>query len=220
MVRRWSYLNSLNNTFFNQYTSLNFVYYEQSFKNNIVFRKDINFISTISRKSWSRRKHLTNWIIYQNVLTDWSREYIFFKKYHRFTVLFQMFSNSFLSYNMFLIKKLNSSSTVGSEKLLFSSLTSRIIRYGTNNSINFYTFLKNYRNVNWLYVTTPVTTSLTNTLVTPIIYTSQTTFNQTFRNTSMQNLLLLIHQTLFQITLSKMLDLYKVTILLNVLNSK
>ena len=45
------YLNNINNVFFDQYKLLNFVYYEQSFKNNIVFRKEINLISTISRKS-------------------------------------------------------------------------------------------------------------------------------------------------------------------------
>ena len=129
MVRRWSYLNSINNIFFNQYKSLNFVHYEQSFKTNIVFKKEISPLSLITRKSWSRRKHLTNWLIYQNVLTDWSKDYIFFKKYNKFTLVYRMFKNSFFSYNLFLIKKLNVSASVGSEKIIFSSLTSKISKY-------------------------------------------------------------------------------------------
>ena len=224
MVRRWSYLNSVNNIFFNQYQSLNFIHYEQSFKNNIVFRKEISYISSISRKSWSRRKHLTNWLLYQNVLTDWSREYTFFKKYNRFTAIFQMFTNSFLTYNTFLIKKLNASSSAGAEKIIFSSLTSKIIKYGSKYSLNFYLFLQNYKNMNWLYVTIPISnTSVLNQstpLLTPIIYTSQGTFHQTYLNSNQLAWLSLIYQNLINIALSKLTNLYQITIILQLMNLK
>lgn len=204
--------------FFNQYKSLNFVHYEQSFKTNIVFRKEISQLSTISRKSWSRRKHLTNWLIYQNVLTDWSKDYLFFKKYNRFSLIFQMFRNSFLSYNTFLIKKLNVSSSSGSEKIVFSTLSSKIINYCSKYSSNFYTFLQYYRNINWLYVTTPTKLELIKpqitTLLNPILHTSQSTFNYYNTDTNKTIWFQIIYQSLFITTMSKLMELYKLNILL------
>lgn len=219
MIRRWSYLNNINHIFFDQYRLLNFVHYEQSFKTNIVFRREINPISAISRKSWSRRKHLTNWLIYQNVLTDWSKDYLFFKKYNRFTFIFQMFKNTFFSYNTFLIKKLNISSTVGSETILFSSVISKIIRYCSKQSSNFYMFLRNYKNINWLYITTPkkITNNnpLVGNLINPILSTSQTLFNPSTVDQDATIWLVLIHQNLFTNFMSQLVTLYKLSIILH-----
>jgi hypothetical protein len=218
MIRRWSYLNNINNVFFDQYKLLNFVYYEQSFKNNIVFRKEINLISTISRKSWSRRKHLTNWLIYQNVLTDWSKDYLFFKKYNRFTLIFQMFKNTFFSYNIFITKKLSVSSTIGVENILFSTLTSKIIRYCSKYSSNFHSFLQNYKNINWLYITTPIKFDNNNpsfgVLFNPILATSQSIFNSYTVHHESSVWFWLIYQNLFTNSVSKLIELYKLNILL------
>ena len=221
MIRRWSYLNNINSIFFDQYKLLNFVHYEQSFKTNIIFRKEINQISTLSRKSWSRRKHLTNWLIYQNVLTDWSKDYIFFKKYNRFTLIFQMFKNTFFSYNSFLIKKLNVSSSVGSENVVFSTLISKIITYCSRYSSNFYTFLQHYKNVNWLYITTPKNSSniqpSLGALFNPVFYTSQSLFTPSVQKQDSSLWFWMIYQNLFTITISKLVELYKLSILLHLI---
>jgi hypothetical protein len=218
MIRRWSYLNNINHIFFEQYRLLNFVHYEQSFKMNIVFRKEINYISTISRKSWSRRKHLTNWLIYQNVLTDWSKDYLFFKKYNRFILIFQLFKNNFFSYNNFLIKKLNVSSTSGSETIVFSSLTSKIIRYCSKNFNQFYMFLHKYKNINWLYVTTPQyidnNPSLIANLANPIFASSQTLFNLYTKSNELSIWFWVIYKNLFTNVCVQLLTLYKISILL------
>ena len=219
MVRRWSYLNSVNSIFFDQYRLLNFIHYEQSFKTNIVFRKDINQVSTLSRKSWSRRKHLTNWLVYQNVLTDWSKDYLFFKKYNRFTLVFQMFKNTFFSYNSFLIKKLNTSSTVGTEAFVFSTLISKVIKYCSKYSPNFYTFLKYYKNINWLYITTPKKSEAiqqsSGTLFNPILHTSQSLFYHSIQQQDMVTWFWVLYQNLFTITMSKLIEIYKLSILLH-----
>jgi len=92
-----------------------------------------------------------------------------------------MFSNSYLTYNPFILKKLPTSSTSGTEQMLFSSLTSKVIRYGLRYSPHFYSFLKNYKNITWLYVTLPNTslnsTTINSTFFSPIISSYQTVFN-------------------------------------------
>lgn len=219
MVRRWSYLNSINNIFFNQYKSLNFVHYEQSFKTNIVFKKEISPLSLITRKSWSRRKHLTNWLIYQNVLTDWSKDYIFFKKYNKFTLVYRMFKNSFFSYNLFLIKKLNVSASVGSEKIIFSSLTSKISKYCSKYSTSLHSFLQQYKNVNWLYVTSNTKLNVlipqTSSILTPLVAIHQNILSNVDIEYSQTTWLYVIYNSLFTFYVSQLTELYKLSILLH-----
>jgi len=220
MVRRWSYLNNINDIFFNQYNKLTFTHYQQNFKNTTVFRKEISQLSSLSRKSWARRKHLTNWIIYQNVLTDWSNEYLFFKQYNRSTLSFQLFSNSFLTQNQLLIKKLTASTSLGTEKVILGTITSKITQYTLKSNSFVSHFLRNYKNINWMYVTYPRNAFMSPDLLAlfqPIFYISQSTFYQSNNVAPYTTYLQTIFNLLFQIIVLKIVELYKVVVLCNIL---
>lgn len=220
MVRRWSYLNSLNHVFSSQYKTLNFVYYEQSFKTNIFFKKSINSISILSRKSWSRRKHLHNWMVYQNIFSDWSTDYLFFKQYNNFTFNYQLFKNSFLCYNTILLKNLTSLTSVGLEKFSYSALTKKIMHYNNGFSVqnNFSKFLSSYRSVSWLYVTTPTNINDFKTLnlnqIHPIYCNHQNTFSVISQSETSSQWLSHIWNSLFTLSLYKTVELYKLHTLL------
>ena len=130
-----------------------------------------------------------------------------------------MFKNTFFSYNSFLIKKLNVSSSVGSENVVFSTLISKVITYCSRYSSNFYTFLQHYKNVNWLYVTTPKNSSniqqSLGTLFNPVFYTSQSLFSPSMQSQDSSLWFWMIYQNLFTITISKLIELYKLSILLH-----
>jgi hypothetical protein len=220
MIRRWSYLNSLNYIFSSKYKTLNFVYYEQSFKINIFFKKNINSISTLSRKSWSRRKHLHNWIIYQNIFSDWSSDYLFFKQFNNLVFNYQLFKNSFVCYNTLIMKRLNPLTSVGMEKFTYSSLTKKIISYNLNLPMftNFYQFLGNYRNVSWFYVTTCNNVddfkTLNSNQIHPIFLNAQGNFSFVDRTNTSFHWFISIWSSLFTLSLYNTLELYRINTLL------
>lgn len=220
MIRRWSYLNSLNYIFSSKYKTLNFVYYEQSFKTNIFFKKNINAISTLSRKSWSRRKHLHNWMVYQNIFSDWSSDYLFFKQFNNFIFNYQLFKNSFVCYNTLILKKLTPLTSVGMEKFTYSALTKKIISYNRNfpMSTNFYRFLGNYRGVSWLYVTTCSNVddfkTLNSNQIHPIFLNAQGNFSFVDKTNTSFHWIISIWNSLFTLSLYNILELYRLNTLL------
>lgn len=102
MVRRWSYLNLINSaraidlaayhilrlpTFFEALFKATTYYYKPLFSDNL---------SKLVRKSFARLRHITNFFIYQNLLVNWSQEYIFLKNSIRLNL-----SIRFHKYNYF-----------------------------------------------------------------------------------------------------------------------
>lgn len=155
MVRRWSYLNQINHTFASEHGSLAFAHHFVVFKATTSYRKPIQRTTKLARRAWSRRKHSHNWLVYQNLLANWSQDYLFFRKYSRFTVALHLFKNSYLTYNLLVFKRTTMSTFLGSEDVIVSNLIRRVIRYSSRlNPLN-YTFFKTYRNNSWLYLTTP-----------------------------------------------------------------
>lgn len=155
MVRRWSYLNQINHTFASEHGSLAFAHHFVVFKATTSYRKPIQRMTKLARRAWSRRKHAHNWLVYQNLLANWSQDYLFFRKYSRFTVALYLFKNSYLTYNLLVFKRTTMSTFLGSEDVIVSHLIRRVIRYSSRlNPLN-YTFFNTYRDNAWLYLTTP-----------------------------------------------------------------
>lgn len=224
MVRRWSYVNQLNSVSFSNYSSLDFAHYDATFRANIHFKRDIHSISKLSRKSWSRRRHLNNWLIYQNLLSNWSNEYLFFKQYSKFTFNYQLFKNSFFSHNLMILRKSSNSQLKGMESFISSPFISRISNYFNRLNFSTYLFFKRLKNNSWVFLTTPGTTS------TPKLLES---FNlNPFYTTHQLNLYPIdsklldldcanqIVSLLFNVSLLKSVELYKTLTLLTLINVK
>lgn len=108
MVRRWSYLNNINNLTSNKIfvntksnNLLLKVFQQTTFKATTYYRKPIYnpLVTKITRKNFYRRRHLNNWLVYQNILTLWAKEYLFFRKYSRTLLSLFFYKNNFLIYN-------------------------------------------------------------------------------------------------------------------------
>lgn len=154
MVRRWSYLNLINTTFSSEHNVLAFVHHYATFKATTYYRKSIYRTTRLSRRAWSRRKHLHNWLLYQNLLANWSQDYLFFRKYSRSVLALNVFKNSYLTYNLLMFRKLAVTDFLGSENVMISSIIRRIIRYCSRLNSSTYAFFNSYRGVAWMYVTT------------------------------------------------------------------
>jgi len=224
MVRGWSYVNQLNNIFFDKYSYLNFIHYESTFKSNVYFKKNTKSITKLSRKSWSRRKHLTNWLVYQNVFSNWSNDYLFFKQYSKFIFNYQLLKHSFLTYNFMLLKKKNNFYIKNVESFISSSFLNRLSNYFNKLNFNSYLFLKKFKNNQWFFISSFSDTNIikyNNTINNNTIYsTSQLNYYPTVFNNTRSDYIKQILDTVFNIILKKNTEIYKILNLLILLNIK
>lgn len=222
MVRRWSYLNLINNTFSSEHKGLAFAHHFATFKATTYYRKSIHRITKLSRRAWSRRKHLHNWLVYQNLLANWSQDYLFFRKYSRFVMTLHLFKNSYLTYNLLVFKRSTATSFLGSENVVVSSIIKRVIRYSSRLSPTTYSFFKNYKNVSWLYVTTPSNLEEVQKVSDLTVDTTYLAYQSNYY-TSGPSLgdsvwLQLLINSLFLNSFTQIVEMYKVMILLTLVN--
>jgi len=224
MIRGWSYVNKLNSIFFDKYSDLNFIHYESTFKSNIHFKKNINVLSKLSRKSWSRRRHLTSWIIYQNVFSNWSNDYLFFKQYNKFIFNYQLLKHSFLTYNFMVLKKTNNSYIKDIESFISSSFINKLSNYFNKLNFSSYLFLKRLKNNQWFFISSfdkqNLTKSVNNINPNPFYSTSQINYYPIELKNFKLNYITQILDTIFNIILSKNVEIYKILSLLLLMNIK
>jgi len=224
MIRGWSYVNQLNNIFFDKYSDLNFIHYELTFKSNVYFRKNIKSITKLSRKSWSRRKHLNNWLIYQNVFSNWSNDYLFFKQYSKFVFNYQLLKYSFLTYNFMVLKKKNNLYIKNVESFISSSFLNRLLNYFNRLNFNSYLFLTKLKNNQWFFISSFNNISLTKHISTinhnPLYSTSQLNYYSTVFNNTRSEYIKQILDNIFNIVLKKSTEIYKILNLLILISIK
>lgn len=224
MIRGWSHVNQLNSVFFDKYSDLNFVHYESTFKSNIYFKRDVRSISKLSRKSWSRRRHLNNWIVYQNVFSNWSNDYLFFKQYSKFVFNYQLLKHSFLTYNFMVLKKSNNSYIKDIENFVSSSLINRLSNYFNKLNFKSYLFLKRLKNNQWFFISSFDKPSLIKSVNTinhsPFYHTSQSNYYPIELKNLKLDYITQILDTIFNMILLKNIEMYKILSLLFFLNIK
>lgn len=222
MIRRWSHINSLNNFKWTNgsmdYKYLAFSLHKTTFKDTTYYRRKIRYFSRLARRAWARRKHLGNWVVYQNVLNDWSQDYLFFRKYNRFILNVQLFKNSFFVFNLLIFTKIGIANFIDAEKVMISSLISRVSCYFSRINPSFWTIPASFRSVSWLYATTSLTidevkiaSPFTND---PIFIRHQGSFFTTVPSLDYFKWFDTLILYFFQLIFIKITEIYKVTIFL------
>lgn len=143
MVRRLSFINN-----FNYIRTFTFDTQSHSHTDvcmNTVFylRKPFKFISKHTRRSWKRRKHRFEYVLYLNILSLWSAEYTFFKKSVKFTYSYCIYKTSLLVYNLASLRGTISTSANNSEKAYLVTLPKAVVCYFTMSQINIYKYWNN-----------------------------------------------------------------------------
>jgi hypothetical protein len=102
MVRRWSYLNILNHqqlvTPSTSYLSLLPEYRLSLFKATTYYGTTLftEAITKLNRRSFFRIRHITNLLIYQNLLINWAREYLWLRKVTRTILAVRLYKYNYL----------------------------------------------------------------------------------------------------------------------------
>lgn len=102
MVRRWSYLNGFNSSTFDlnrkRMWNLLPVYRAALFKATTYYNQPLFYdeLTKLSRRSFFRIRHISNLLIYQNLLTDWAREYAWIRRVYRSLLSFRVYKYNYL----------------------------------------------------------------------------------------------------------------------------
>jgi len=220
MVRRWSPVNLIN-----CYTESSSRVFDRgsgvvAFKENLHFKKKIRTFSYVTRRSWARRKHINQWLVYHNILVNWASDYRFFTRYTRAMLVHNLFKNSFLTYNFLMLKKLPSSSFPGAEDFVYSFTTKKVFNYFLKYQATSFNIFHLIRNYNIFVLSHPHASSSLGakgiTQLQPTYQFAQNTITTPNWRPTAQNTqpLVQILDLLSQLTLIKSTELYKMYTLL------
>lgn len=129
MVRRWSYINSLNSTYKPSFDGKRQSTFTVTVKSTMYFRKPYSVPTVLSRRRWARRKHLYGWLPMSNVVKSWAQTYRFVRNYLKSVLRSSMFKSSFIAFNLVSLRNLAPSSYKGLENILLSSVSRKTLRY-------------------------------------------------------------------------------------------
>ena len=155
MVRRWSYINQIN--ILNR--AKGDVHKQGSYNVNlraaIYFHGSFTTATCLTRRRWSRRKHLHNWLVLANIVKTWAQFYRF-QKNHLKCILRQHFTKyTFVSFNSVTVINSIPALHKGAETVALSPLPKKIIRIFLKFLNPRYLFLLSLKNINLAVVSFP-----------------------------------------------------------------
>ena len=152
MVRRWSYINSINSYNTTPFQTMQKATFDTTMNTTMYLRKVYAPATRLTRKQWARRKHIHNWLAHSNVLKDWARSYRFHKNHNKLAY-YQFFTKtSFLAFNVIGARNSIPALHKGSENLVTGSFSRRVFKYFQLHSNPRFSFLRFFKNSRLLAV--------------------------------------------------------------------
>ena len=98
------------------------------------------------RRQWKRRKHNFEYVLYLNILSLWSTEYIFYRKLIKFNYNYCIMKSSLIVYNLANLRGTSPALAKNSEHTYIATLPKSIINYCSK--LNFNVFKYWYQTTN------------------------------------------------------------------------
>ena len=155
MVRRWSYINSINTYYNKGYDGKRQAAFGVTVKATMYFRKPYSPYTVLSRRRWSRRKHLFGWLPLSNVIKTWAQTYRFQRNYLKSVARTHFSKYSFLAFNTISLRNSLPSKHQGSEAVVVTSATRKILNYFSTFSNPRLRSLISFKNINLATVSFP-----------------------------------------------------------------
>lgn len=162
--QRWSYLNQLNSSVSyystrtldvgpNKSQSFLKVCHQTAFIATTYHRRRLYdlMMTKLTRKSFFRRKHFHNWLIYQNILSSWSREYLFFRRYARSVLALYFYRKSYLFYNLLIYRGTTIDQLRGRKNVYATNLIRGVSSYCNQSGVIVFPFIYKIVSSQWFY---------------------------------------------------------------------
>lgn len=224
MVRRLSYINNFNLIRSYEFNMIRISKINASVNAVYWMRKPFNFKFVTKhhrRQSWRRRKHTFEYIVYTNVLSMWSTEYVFFRKLTKFNYNYCLMKTSLLVYNLAFLRGTNPSTAQNSEHAYLSTLPKTIVNYFSNLDVALYAFWRQPTGtlvaVSSFYSNNSTDKIFKTCLISPSHYYTTSTlvpYKETSYITTSDSLFTLVDSIVTKQHYSLLLELYKIHIFL------
>jgi hypothetical protein len=155
MVRRWSYLNSVNTYYSTPFEVNKQAAFGVTVRATMYFRGDYTIPSLLTRSRWGRRKHLYGWLQMSNILKSWAQIYRFNRNHLKFIFRQHATASSFLAFNALSVKNTIPYLNRGSESIVLSNVTRKVLKFFSRYSNTINKFLLMLKNVNLSLVSLP-----------------------------------------------------------------
>lgn len=223
MVRRWSYINEINRTVFVENSAVPRARHEMTVRVNLYYKKSFSAITLVRRRSWVKRRHVSTFAIYRNVLADWSGDYIFYRKYSKFRFFYQLFREAFWAQNFISIRNLVPGHYKNFEKVYTTTFIKTVFNYCTLRGSNRFKYLGNFSHTLWLHVTSPKLAAVFNAQTNDTYALMYRDSNAQLAHPKLKLKSNFIYQqlisTIHSLYMVKLLELYKIMTLLTLTNT-
>ena len=155
MVRRWSYINSVNVLYSPKFETHKQAAFGSTVRATMYFRRGYTVPTALTRSRWARRKHLNGWLVMSNVIKVWSQVYRFNRNHLKSTMRQHFSTSTFIAFNVITVKNSIPCLHKGSESIVVSPLTKKILRYFSKFANPRVRFLLSLKNVNLSVVSVP-----------------------------------------------------------------
>lgn len=148
MSRRFTYLNTLNSLVCLDYKLRRSSHTAVTLRKVARMRKyerlGFRFITKHQkRKLWKHRKHYFNYVVYLNILSLWSTEYVFFRKLIKFNYNYCIFKSTLLVHNLALLRNSHPATAKDSENTYLATLPQTLLYYFWKTNVRHYKFWLN-----------------------------------------------------------------------------
>ena len=134
MVRRWSYINQLNQPTIYKFEAARHSAFESTVNTYMYLRKPFYSSTKLTRRKWARRRHLTNWISLSAVMSNWSSSYRFYCNLEKSLYAQLLTRHSFIAFSVLSFKSSIPALHRSTEKIVASSLINKVFKYYANPS--------------------------------------------------------------------------------------
>ena len=148
MVRRWSYINSLNVFNKSKYDTHRQAAFGATVRATMYFRGEFTVPTSLTRRRWSRRKHIYGWLTLSNILKEWAQLYRFNRNHTKFLLRQHFTKSTFIAFNTVSARNSLPCLHKGSELVVVSSVSKKVLHYFSKFSNPRIRFLLSFKNVN------------------------------------------------------------------------
>ena len=132
MVRRWSYINTTNKLLFKTAETLLTVSSGLNINATRYFYWKTFQYTVLTRVQWARRRHLTQWLFFTNILFLWTSEYSFYRRHGSYVRTTNLFKHNYTSFNFITLKYVALKAVKSSETFVAAAWYPRLQTFYTN----------------------------------------------------------------------------------------
>lgn len=154
MVRRWSYINSINSVYYRNHKVAERSFFDINTNAVMYLRKEFQLSTRFTRKSWARRKHEHTFLQMANVLKDWSHTYRFYRNHARMVNSQFYTSQTYIAFNLTGARNIFPGLHKNSGTVVTASYTNKLGSYFSKFSRSSLSLFGNFKNGNLILVST------------------------------------------------------------------